>query len=158
MKSKGFSGGNDPYNRERLWDTGFATDGDTFLWIQKLIAVRKAYQPLRRGALTIRWSTTRVANEQDAGIFAFDRTDGGHTVLVVVNTSGNKTSETSATTVGGAAMTTGYAAGTQLVDVLDTTGASVFVVGPGGTLTVQVPAWGTRILVPQADVVSLTLP
>jgi glycosidase len=155
---QGFSGGNDPYNRERLWDAGFATDGDTFAWIQKLIAVRKAYQPLRRGALTIRWSTTRVANEQDAGIFAFDRADSGHTVLVVVNTNPSKTSETSATTVGGAAMTTAFAAGTQLVDVLDTSGASVFVVGPGGTLTVQVPAWGTRILVPQPDVVPITLP
>ena len=38
-----FAGGNDPTNRERLWDTGFRTDGGTFQWIQKLIKIRKTY-------------------------------------------------------------------------------------------------------------------
>ncbi len=41
-----FSGGDDPRNRERLWDTGFPTDGATFAWIQQLIKIRKAaYEP-----------------------------------------------------------------------------------------------------------------
>ena len=148
-------GGNDPFNRERMWETGYRTDGDTFQFIRRLIKLRKSYEPLRRGALTTRWSTERVLDEQDSGIFAFDRSTGsgaGKTVLVVINTSGRKTSETSASTLGGAAMVTGFADGTQLVDVLDPSGAAAFTVGVAGQLTVSVPAYGARILVPAADV------
>ena len=82
-----FNGGNDPTNRERLWDTGFRTDGGTFQWIQKLIRIRKAYAPLRRGDMTIKYATTHTAMEEDAGMVAYERNDGGHKILVVVNTS-----------------------------------------------------------------------
>jgi glycosidase len=154
-----FSGGNDPNNRERLWDSNFRTDGETFQFIRKLIKIRKAYAPLRRGDLQIKWSTPRVAAEQDAGIFAFERADSqsGKKVLVVVNTSDTKMSETSATSMGGTSMTTSFAAGDTLTDVLadpnDPT--ATLTVGPMGGLTVQVPARGARILVPAADVVPL---
>jgi glycosidase len=150
-----FYGGNDPFNRERLWDTGFRTDGATFLYIKKLIKIRKAYAPLRRGQMAITWSTERVGNEQDAGIFAFERRDAGKTVLVVLNTHETKTSETSASTTGGMPMMTSFPAGTQLRDVLDESGVATFVVGAGGQLTVSVPARGQRILVPVSDVVAL---
>jgi glycosidase len=152
-----FSGGNDPNNRERLWDTGFRTDGATFQRVQRLIRIRKAYAPLRRGDLAIKWSTAHVATEQDAGIFAFERAFENHTVLVVLNTSDTKMSETSTTATGGVPMTSSFAAGTTLVDVLlgaDDPTATV-TVGAAGALTVQVPMRGARILVPQADVVPL---
>src|SRR5262249_39592261 len=113
-----FSGGNDPDNRERLWQTGFRTDGATFQYLAKLIKIRKAYSPLRRGALNIKWSTDHVGVEQDAGIFAFERDDNGKKVLVVINTSETKTSETSAAATGGAPMMTSFADGTPLQDVL----------------------------------------
>jgi glycosidase len=150
-----FNGGNDPNNRERLWDTGFRTDGATFQWIQKLIRLRKAYAPLRYGALTIRWSTTHVAGEEDAGTFAFERSYNGHTILVVINTSDGGNSETSTEKSGGTAMKTAFAAGAELIDVLAAAGDAngKFTVGAAGTLTVPVAARSTRILVPQADVV-----
>ncbi len=148
-----FSGGNDPYNREPLWTTGYKTDGETFQWIKRLTTLRKRYAPLRRGDLVVRWATERTGQEQDAGIFAFSRTYEGKTALVVINTSDAKTSETSASTVGGSAMTTDFAPGTTLVDVLADDGASEFQVGAGGAVTITVPARGARILVPQADVI-----
>jgi glycosidase len=159
------SGGNDPNNRERLWDTGFDTTGATFQFVQKLIKIRKAYSPLRRGDLTFKWSTQHVAMEQDAGMVAFERHDPGtnKTVLVVINTSDLKQSETSATQSGGGEMMTSFGQGTQLVDVLAPAGdpTAMVTVGAAGALTVQVPNRslpnnpGARILVPSTDVVEL---
>jgi len=150
-----YYGGNDPTNRERLWDSGYKTDGATFKFIQTLIKIRKTYAPLRRGDLTVRWSTNSVANEQDAGIFAFERSDQGQRVLVVLNTSDSKMSETSATVAGGAEMVTGFAPGTQLTDVLGMNGQAgkTFTIGAGGALTVQVPAREAKVLVQSGDVV-----
>lgn len=151
------NGGNDPFNRERLWDTGFRTDGATFQWIQKLIKIRKTYSPLRRGALTVRWSTMHTAAEQDAGMFAFERADGTHKILIVLNTSDTKQSETSAAQMGGTDMLTGFSPGDKLVDILAAPGdaTATFTVGVQGALVVPVAARGQRILVPQADVVPL---
>jgi alpha-amylase len=152
-----FYGGNDPTNRERLWDTGFSTSGATFQFVQRLIKIRKTYAALRRGDLTVRYATPHVAAEQDAHIFAFERQDAGKRILVVLNTSDDQTSETSATATGGMQMSTGFPAGTQLTEVLEMGGApaSTVTVGPGGTLTVQVAARGAKILVPTPDVVPL---
>jgi glycosidase len=149
------NGGNDPTNRERLWDTGFATDGATFQWIQRMIRIRKAYSPLRRGALTMTYATTHTAMEEDAGMVAFERADGGHTILVVINTSDAKQSETSLVQMGGPDMHTSFAAGDQLVDILASASdpTATFTVGLQGALRVPVAARGQRILVPQADVV-----
>src|SRR5205807_1242492 len=70
------AGGNDPSNREVLWTTGFDTSGDTFRHFAKLARLRKTYDALRRGDTTVRWSSTHVAAEEDAGIFAFERGGG----------------------------------------------------------------------------------
>jgi alpha-amylase len=150
-------GGNDPYNRERLWDTGFRTDSETFQWIKKLIQIRMAYAPLRRGQMTIVYATTHVAAEQDAGMVAYERDAGGKKVLVVLNTSDTKQSETSMSQGGGADMLTSFVPGDRLVDILappnDPT--ATFTVGLQGALNVPVAARGARILVPQSDVVPL---
>src|SRR6185437_14654801 len=109
-----------------------------------------------RGDLTITWSTDHVANEEDAGIFAFERNDGGKKALVVLNTSDKQMSETSTIQTGGNPMTTSFAAGTELTDVLQLDGSaatSTLTVGPGGTLTVPVAARGAKIYVPSGDVV-----
>jgi alpha-amylase len=150
-----FNGGNDPTNRERLWDTGFRTDGGTFKWIQKMIKIRMAYSPLRRGTMTMKYATTHVAMEQDAGMAAFERVDGAHKILVVLNTGDAKQSETSLAQMGGSDMLTSFAPGDKLVDILAAAGdpTATFTVGLQGALDVPVAARGARILVPQADVV-----
>ncbi|HEX4458125.1 MAG TPA: alpha-amylase family glycosyl hydrolase [Polyangia bacterium] len=152
-----FDGGNDPYNRERLWDTNFDTSNATFQWIQRLIRIRKAYAPLREGALDIVWTTAHVATEEDANLVAFERSLNGHTMLMVMNTSDTQASETSSVLTGGAPMTTSFAAGTALVDILAAAGdaSANLTVGANGALTVPVAPRGARILVPAGDVVAL---
>lgn len=149
-----FTGGNDPANREVLWTTGFPTDGATFTHIAKLARLRKGYVALRRGDTKVLWSTSDVAMEDDAGIFAFERAggDAGSSAyaLVVMNTSGQKASMTQH---GTQTMTTSLAAGATLVDVLAPQRAT-YTVGAGGSLSVTVPAQSTMLLVPTAQVVA----
>ncbi len=138
---QGFSGGNDPSNRERLWDSNYDTSHEMFLWIQQLTALRSELAPLRRGAMTVRWATPRTGAEEDAGIFAFEREVGGERVLVVMNCNAGKTS---ATAFSGSNMPVGFAAGTILVDRLDPT--YTLPVGQGGDVRIDVPALGVRIM------------
>jgi glycosidase len=120
-----FAGGNDPANREDLWASGFATDGDTFAWIRQLSGLRRQLASLRRGDMKVVWSSTGTGAAQDAGILAFERTipatagSAADTVLVVLNTSATNTAETSADLSGGGNMITSFAAGTRLVNLLD---------------------------------------
>jgi alpha-amylase len=157
-----FFGGNDPANREVLWDTNFVTTGTTFTWFQTLAKLRKAYVALRHGLTTVRWSTNDVGDEEDAGIFAFERT-GGDAVsayaLVVLNTNASHASSTAVTTGGVvSAMTVGQPAGTVLVDVLDPK-QTHYTVGANSTITLTppqqwAPNWeSAMILVPQSQLV-----
>jgi glycosidase len=118
-----FSGGNDPANREDMWHTGFATDGDTFKWVKQLIDLRKKQAPLRRGNMKVVWSSENSGTEKDAGILAFERTIetavGPETVLVVLNLSKSNATWTSAKEWGGEHMKTSFAKGTKLVNMLD---------------------------------------
>lgn len=167
-----FSGGNDPANRERLFDTlldniyrgaagaqrenlsgsGFSTQSATFQWIAQLSRLRKKVAPLRRGDLRVVWSTGRTATEQDAGILAFTRTYAGKTALVVTNVHNDKPSETA---FGAQQMAVPFPPGTKLVNILadpyDTTKENSYVVPAQGTLTVRVSSRATKILVPEAE-------
>lgn len=147
------SGGNDPANREVLWTTGFPTDGDTFTHIQKVAALRQAYVALRRGDTKVVWSSSHVAAEDDAGIFAFERSGGdagaGPYALVVLNTNDFKSSTTSNN---GTILQTTTTPGSTLVDVLDPA-HTTYPVDATGHFQATVPAQKAMILVPQAQVV-----
>lgn len=150
-----FSGGNDPANREDLWRSGYDTENSTFRWIAKLAQVRKAYASLRRGAWAVTWASDRVGNEEDAGIFAFERNGGtssnGYS-LVVINTNQAHASHTS---FEGNAMPVLAPAGTMLKDALT---GDTFAVSDQGTIEVMVEPMRGVILVPEADWVSLPGP
>ena len=147
-----FSGGNDPSNREDLWPTHYDTSGETFRWTARLTKMRHAYPALRRGDFSIRWVSSRTGTAADAGIVAFERTTpDGDFALVIINAQGAHESETSAAGAGGGAMTTTRATGEVLVDILS---GDQFPVASGNALDIRVPAYGTRILVPQSKVVA----
>ena len=177
-----FAGGNDPENRERLFDTvleniyrgaasaqreplsqsGFRTEGETFKWLAHLSRVRRAYAALRRGDLRILWSTDHTGVEGDTGILAFSRsyadpTNGNKTAVVVTNVHNDQISETA---FGTAAMVVPFPTSTKLVDVLsdpyDTTQETRYEVSPTGTVRVRVSPRATKVLVPESDVVPLT--
>jgi glycosidase len=150
-------GGNDPANREDLWASrhgAYDTTNATFRRIAALTRLRRAYPALRRGEVTIRWSSERTGGERDAGVFAFERTVAGERVLVVLNVHDGHESETRAPDEHGAgAMVTGFPAGTVLIDVAtDAAGGERFTVEGGGRLVVRVPARGGRVLVPEGQV------
>jgi alpha-amylase len=138
-----FHGGNDPGNREVLWESGFDTTGETFTTTRDLIAMRKTLAPLRRGDLTVRWSTEHTGDEEDAGIFAFERTYEGARALVVFNTSFETRS---ATSLNGDVMPTGFEAGAQLADLWRDVGG-VHEVDADGSLYLELPPSTAMILV-----------
>ncbi|MDP8223818.1 MAG: alpha-amylase family glycosyl hydrolase [Candidatus Lernaella stagnicola] len=147
-----FDGGNDPFNREDLWTSGFGTSNETFQIIKHLIKLRKKYLPLRRGDMQIRWSSERTGSELDAGIFAFEREYKGETVLVVVNTNDEHASVTSAAWMEGQEgndMQTSFPQGTVLVNVFDDQDVTddEVIVGEDGKLAVTVQPRGGKIYV-----------
>ncbi len=148
-----FAGGNDPSNRERLWDTGFRTDGDTFRWIARLARVRRHFPALRRGSFDIRWATEGARGETGAGVVAFERRFEQGYALVVINAHGQgegRTRRWHEARGEDALMEVTQAPGTVLVDVLNREAVTV---GTGGTLEIVVPPHGARIFVPEADYV-----
>lgn len=140
-----FDGGPDPANREDMWRSGFRTDGETFRHLQRLIRLRKKYAPLRRGSVEFRWATDHVGDEPDAGLLAFERVYRDERVLVIINTHDARTARTRLGP--DEVLRTGFAAGTRVVDVLND--GETYTIGGGGTLDVQVPPRGARILVPR---------
>jgi alpha-amylase len=144
-----FAGGNDPANRERLWDTGFDTTGATFQWTKRVLALRAAYPALRRGGSNVVWSTGHTGDEADAGIFAFERfgaDSGGSYALMVFNTHQG---HASTPLFEGEGMVVSAPPGTVLVDAL-ADGAS-YVVADDGTVDIIVQPMKAAMLVPEGE-------
>jgi glycosidase len=142
---QGFSGGNDPANREDLWLSGYDQSNPHYQWIQKLTAARRTYPALTRGELDIRWATERTGDEPDAGIIAFERTggDAGDSyALIVINVHA---SHDSSPTFGGVPMQTTLPGGTELVNVLAP--EEKFTTLSDGKLDVLVPKTSGKLLV-----------
>ncbi len=155
------AGGVDPKNREdmnlgnpapidgRAAIAPFDVDHPFFKKVQALIAMRKKHEPLRRGTVDVRWSTSQPGARRDAGIFAFEREAAGEKVLVIINASDQESETCAPQADGGACMATTIAAGTTLVDDAPGAAGQSFTVGAGNTLSVKVPARGLRVLVPR---------
>jgi glycosidase len=154
---QGLDGGNDPGNREPLWDgnvkeglPAYDTQNSIFSWIRRLSRIRKSYPALTIGETTVRWSSDRRGAEEDAGIFAFSRQEGGGGyALVVLNVHPSKDSTTSFM---GAGMDTGLPQGTVLVDIISPDQATA-TVGAGGALALTVPPVSGALLIPQDQVI-----
>ncbi len=144
-----FAGGNDPSNREVLWTTGFPTNGETFRHFSKLARIRRESRALKYGDTKVVWASTHTKDEEDAGIFAFERTGGDAEdayALVVLNTNAR---HPSATSDAGKLMKLSRP-GAVLVDVLNPDGQTV-TVPANGEVRLTVPAQRAMILVPEAD-------
>jgi glycosidase len=110
-----FNGGGDPYCREDMFagqfefgpSIGNNFDQTSFAYrlVRRLNQMRRAYDALRRGSLTVREVHT------SPGVFAYSRIAGSQEVLVAVNTSDSAKT--------GQAWQTTYAPGTVLVNLLD---------------------------------------
>ncbi len=147
-----FAGGNDPANREVLWNTGFPRTGDTFVHFRKLARIRAQYEAIRRGDTRVVWASTHVGDEEDAGIFAFERTggDAGDSYALIVINSNNRKDSATANSGAGSTMKLSQSVGT-LVDVLDPE-RKTYTVPSSGELRVVVPRQRSMVLVPSRDV------
>ncbi|MBI5513923.1 MAG: alpha-amylase [Deltaproteobacteria bacterium] len=150
-----FHGGNDPSNRERLWDTGYRLGGaprpgggvTTLAWLQRLTGLRQRYAALRRGAMAFVWTTESTAMDApDTGMLAFERVDGNNYALVVVHAHDG----THRTASNDAQMQVHQPAGTELVNVLGTAPATV-TVGADGRAVVELGPWQSAVFVPRAQ-------
>ena len=157
-----FEGGNDPNNREDLWNSGYNKNNPTFQWIAALNAARKRYEPLRRGELKfVAWTgdETKGGSEDSAGagVLGFERFTNTERVLVLINT--DDTDWKDATRDDGTSgtgerlirpMTTGFAPGTTLVNVIDEPDATdEVVVAADGVVTISLPPRGVKVFVPK---------
>ncbi|MEN9785018.1 MAG: hypothetical protein RLZZ299_282 [Pseudomonadota bacterium] len=142
---QGFSGGNDPANREPLWPTGYATTGVLYRHLAALGALRRELEPLRRGDFTLRWTTERTGDEEDAGIVAFERATDAERVLVVINTHDD---HPSATSFAGQDMPVGFPPGTVLREVFPGA-ARTWTVSGEGRVRVEIGAREGIVAVPE---------
>ena len=114
--------------------------------------MRKDREALRRGTMTLEWSTTENAT-RDNGIFAFERVSPNDKALVVLNTGDQASSETCATVAdGGSCMHTSFAPGTKLKDIMPGTDGQTFTVAADGTIDVTVVARSGRVLVQRTKI------
>ena len=137
-----FAGGNDPANREVLWDSGFPTNGDTFTRFAKLSRMRRDYDAIKLGDTNVVFATPHHLDEEDAGMFAYERAggDAGDAyALVVLNTNGKKDSTAVLKTT---------KKSVTLVDILGPE-KQTFDVSTTGELRITVPKQHAFVLVPQ---------
>ncbi|GAC1556306.1 MAG: hypothetical protein NVS3B10_16830 [Polyangiales bacterium] len=160
---QGFSGGNDPANREDLWNSGYATNGELFGHVARLTQLRRKSKALSRGKLSFAWTSSlnaspgaadadkaACASGTDCGLVAFERTIDGTNdyALVVINTH---PTQKAATNGAGAVMKVSVAPGTTLVDALATTGGRAYPVGADGKLNVELGPNASVVLLPQGS-------
>jgi len=128
---QGFSGGNDPANREDLWLSGYRTNGEIFQWTATLNEIRAEWPALRRGDMQFVQTT-----DDGAGILAFQRTFNQESVVVAINTH-----DTEARTVD---VPSAFVSGVLVEDLL---GGLAVTAGPDGQLVFELQPRQSAILV-----------
>jgi glycosidase len=142
-----FNGTTDPNDREDMFDGGFEQGpslGDNFnmthpqfQMVAQLNNFRRLYPALQIGSHVNRW------NDPDSpGLFAYARRLGTQEVLVVFNTSGSTQTLTNRPTA--------FAAGTQIVNLFDTSEV-LTVTGTPELPPITVPGTAAKIFVAQSD-------
>ena len=144
-----FDGGNDPFNREDMFDglfeygpslgDNFRDDSARYRLIQRLSLLRNSLEPLRRGDLT-----PHQISSSAPGIMAFSRRTDASEVLVIINTSISQRQQN--------ALPTSYAPQTLLINAMNpsmrlTVGdGGVFPARPVGPQAAEI--WITQDLLP----------
>ncbi|KAK0369339.1 alpha amylase [Colletotrichum limetticola] len=85
---QGFSGGETPYNREALWQTGFNTQSELYLWISKFVSLRSTLAALDGGYLFYK---SQPIHTDDHTIAMRKGFDDGQVVSVYSNVGTNRT-------------------------------------------------------------------
>lgn len=126
-------------SRERMWDTGYRRDTETWAWIQALRALRDELPPLVGGDLTVRFASDEdgFSEVDHAGLLAYERQLDSERALVVLNAHAIKRSS--------GPIPTGFTPGTELRDRL---GGGSLTVGGDGSVAVSLGPREAMILAP----------
>lgn len=154
---QGFDGGNDPYDREDMFDGEFEYGpslGDNFDFthelfrhVRLLTLLREAYPELARGTFTQRWQSFG-----GGGLYCFSRILDGNEVFVALNTSSSSLTALN----GGIGPSTSFPQGTILANVFDPADRVTVGSGGGGShVAVTVPGYGFKLYVTEDDLRSL---
>jgi alpha-amylase len=143
---QGLSGTGGHGSREVLWTRGFDESAQPYRFIQRLAQLRRDHPALRRGQLVVRHAAQQGGRSddggepaaEDAGVLAYERSDGDDRVLVVLNGAAAQQSR--------ARFPTGFAEGTELRDLLG--GPTRVHVGQRGAVDVTLAARSALVLVP----------
>jgi len=137
---QGFSGAIWHDAREPMWWSGFAEDGPGVRHVRKLAILRRSHESLNRGELRVLYASENDGFSQalDASLLVFERWTATERVLVAVNGHAQQRSSV--------AVSTGFAAGTRLVDALEHV-PDELVVGGDGVLELSVPPREALLLV-----------
>jgi glycosidase len=144
-----FSGNGDPANREDMWDGQYEPTapsvGDNFNMTQgsyqhvnRLNNLRRNYPALRRGSHENLWQSG------SPGLFAYARRLGTEEVFVVFNTASGNQTLTNRPTI--------HAAGTRLVNVLNTNEIITVTNGQDGIPPITLPSFGAKLFVAESQV------
>ena len=155
---QGFDGGNDPYDREDMFDgefeygpslgDNFNPTHELFRHVRSLNLLRDAYPELVTGAHEQRWQDYSAS-----GLYVYTRGSGSNQALIVLNTaSGDRTAKYQAS-----GPQTAHTNGTVLVNALDP--LDTLTVGAGGVgagqVTFTLPGYAQRVYVPRERMQSL---
>ncbi|KAH7039737.1 alpha-amylase [Microdochium trichocladiopsis] len=142
-QEQGFSGKEDPGNREALWPSGYNTASDNYNLIAKVNQIRnQAVYADRTGYLNYRATAFKI-NDWALGL---RKGQAGAQVVGVFSNMGN-TGTAYTVTLQGA--DTGFTSGQKVVEVM---GCGVITADGAGSVAVQVTA-GPRVLYPHARLV-----
>jgi len=141
---QGFSGGFHHEAREVLWESGFDESHRTYSHISRLAALRRLHPALRYGRLDIRFLSPSggLSTEEDASLFAWERSHGADRVLVVFNAHAHKASS--------ARVPTGFEPGALLGDAIYDL-VPELVVDEDGSVMAQVPPRSAVLLTERAS-------
>jgi alpha-amylase len=147
---QGFDGGNDPYDREDMFDgefefsaslgDNFNVTHDLFRHVRRLNLLREAYPELVTGPFEQRWQDYSAS-----GLYVFTRGTGAQQVVVMFNTaSGDRTAKYQSS-----GPQTAFSNGTVLANALDP--LDTLTVGAGGVgagqITFTLPGYAQRVYV-----------
>jgi len=142
-----FNGGNDPYDREDMFDGQFEQGpslGDNFnmthplfQWVARLNNFRRLYPALLTGSQVNLWS-----DSGGPGLFAYARRLGTQEVFVVFNTATSAEALPDRPTI--------YPAGATLVNLLDTN-ETVTVTTEARIPSISVPAMSAKVFIAQSQ-------
>jgi alpha-amylase len=106
-------GGNDPYNREAIWLSGYNTDAELYKFIKRLNEIRKLAITKTSAIVTSFLTSKAIVVYYDAHNIAFAKGPAGAMVLTVINNNGAHAANYTLNII-----TSGFAPRTEVVDLL----------------------------------------